>query len=92
MGAKVTFLEPTDAAPAAAHPLPRVTTRAIVTGQDGIRRVWIVDGATAHPARVDIAKEADGIAEIRSGLSGGETVVTDPPPELAEGKKIRPRA
>ena len=89
MGAKVTFL-PSGAAQAAApaHPLPRVTTRAIVTGADGIRRAWVVDKETVHPVRVEVAREDGGMAEIRSGLSGGETVVADPPSDLSEGRRV----
>jgi RND family efflux transporter MFP subunit len=92
MGAKVTFLSPLSpgsSQAAAAHPLPRVTSRAIVTGPDGIRRAWVVEKETVHPVRVDVAREEGGVAEIRAGLSGGEMVVTDPPTEIAEGRRIR---
>jgi HlyD family secretion protein len=96
MGAKVTFLQPvvdasaTGAARAApAHPLPRVTSRAIVVGSDGIRRVFVVDNETVHPVRVDVSREESGVSEIRSGLSGGERVVVDPPADLADGRRIR---
>jgi RND family efflux transporter MFP subunit len=91
MGAKVTFLESAEAAAAPAHPLPRVTVRAIATGADGIRRVFVVEGETVRTVRVEVAGEADGMAEIRSGLAGGESVVTDPPAGLAEGRKVRAR-
>jgi RND family efflux transporter MFP subunit len=92
MGAKVTFLQSGgDAAAAAApaHPLPRVTSRAILAGSDGTRRVFVVDNETVHPVRVDVAREESGISEIRSGLSGGEKVVVDPPADLADGRRIR---
>jgi len=29
------------------------------------------------------------VSEIRSGLSGGERVVVDPPADLADGRRIR---
>jgi RND family efflux transporter MFP subunit len=95
MGAKVTFLQgggdgkgaPAPAAPA--HPLPRVDSRAVALGPDGVRRVFVVDDQTVHPVRVDVAREESGVSEIRSGLSGGERVVVDPPADLADGRKIR---
>ena len=94
MGAKVTFLQSGGDASAAAsaapaHPLPRVNSRAIVLGSDGVRRVFVVDDQTVRPVRVDVAREESGISEIRSGLSGGERVVVDPPADLADGRKIR---
>lgn len=95
MGAKVTFLpaggETGAAAASPAHPLPRVTSRAIVAGSDGVRRVFVIDNEkeTVHPVRVDVAREESGVSEIRSGLSGGERVVVDPPSGLADGRRIR---
>lgn len=91
MSVKVTFLDPSGASAAAApaHPLPRVSSRALVLGPDGIRRAWVVEQDTVRPVRVDVAREASGHSEVRSGLSGGETVVVDPPADLAEGRRIR---
>jgi len=93
MGAKVTFLTAGGGAAAAtaapAHPLARVTSRAIVAGSDGVRRVFVVDNETVHPVRVEVAREESGVSEIRSGLSGGERVVVDPPADLADGRRIR---
>jgi RND family efflux transporter MFP subunit len=94
MGAKVTFLSavgdsPSAATAAPAHPLPRVTSRAIVAGSDGVRRVFVIDNDTVHPVRVEVAREESGVSEIRSGLSGGERVVVDPPADLADGRRIR---
>jgi len=94
MGAKVTFLQSSgtgaeNAAAAPAHPLPRVSSRALVTGPDVARRVFVVEGDVVHPVRVDVGREEGGVSEIRSGLSGGETVVVDPPVELADGRRVR---
>lgn len=89
MSVKVTFLDPSGGNAAAAHPLPRVSTKAVVTAADGSRRVWVLDKDTARPARVDVGREEGGLTEIRSGLSGGETVVVDPPAGLSLGGKVR---
>ena len=100
MGAKVTFIEPSQAAGAAAagpaHPLPRVPSRAIALGGDGIRRVFVVvdggGGESVRAVRIEPARQAEDFTEVRSGLSGGERVVLDPPAGLAEGRKIRVRS
>jgi HlyD family secretion protein len=93
MGAKVTFLQTTGesagAAAAPAHPLPRVSSRAVVATSDGARKVFVVENETVHPVRVDVAREESGVSEIRSGLTGGERVVVDPPAELADGRRVR---
>ena len=97
MGAKVTFLDSTgDAASLAtatpAHPLPRVPARALVAGDGSSRRAWVIDGETVHPVRVETGGETEGFVEVRSGLSGGERVVLDPPSRLEEGTRVRVRA
>ena len=70
MGAKVTFLESAEAAASVAHSLPRVSTRAIATGADGIRRVFVVEGETVRPVRVEVAGEAEGLTFPRSAWPG----------------------
>jgi len=91
MGARVTFLEPSGTPAGPAHPLPRVSTRALARNADGTWRAWVVDQGVVRSARVEISKEAGGEAEIRSGLSGGEALVLDPPAELADGRKVAAR-
>lgn len=54
------------------------------------RHVWVV--AQGRAASRTITKGADGTSkvEITSGLRSGETVILNPPADLAEGQRLRP--
>jgi multidrug efflux pump subunit AcrA (membrane-fusion protein) len=55
--------------------------------------VWVVRNGTVSPVTVDAGPVSGGRREVRSGLSGGEQVVVDPPaghqPGVTDGAGVR---
>lgn len=78
MGARVDFLEP-DTAPAERatpdRPRIRVPATAVRDGGSG-PMVWIVRNGELEPRNVQAGPVSGGFREIRSGLSGGELLLT----------------
>lgn len=64
-----------------------VPVQAVVTGQRG-PYVYVVDGDTAKQRPVSIARTANGIAVVASGLDDGARVVTDGQSRLTPGAKV----
>ena len=89
MGAKVVF-EAGQSAPAAAAPLRVSVPAAAVVRDNGAAKVWVVENATARARVVELGRENGDNIEIRSGVSGGESVVLEPPPGLKDGARVRP--
>jgi len=52
-------------------------------------RVWIVEGGAVRAAAVRTGALGDRAVEIRSGLSGEETVLAAPPRGLKDGERVR---
>jgi len=89
MGAKVVFLRHGDGGAAVAAPRRvMVPAAALVRGQNAVS-VWIVENGRAVSRPVDTGLEHDGKIEVRSGLSGGESVVLRPPAGLRDGARVR---
>jgi multidrug efflux system membrane fusion protein len=66
-----------------------VPSQAVQTGQAG-QFVWVLkDGKTAHMQPVKTGPTVDGITAISSGISNGDTIVTDGQIQLAEGSKVQ---
>jgi hypothetical protein len=89
MAARVEFLE--DAAPARGPaPPPRIFVPSAAVREEGGRSVvWVVrDGKVSRQA-VEAGPVSGGRREIRSGLSGGEQVVTGQTGALEEGKTVK---
>lgn len=91
MSAKVTFLEPARAATSAAPVAPLVVVpRDAVVTRDGETVVFVVDGEGKVQKRPVTARgESQGQLVVRSGLSGGESVVMRPPETLRAGDAVR---
>lgn len=86
MGVKVSFI--TDASPAAAQTtmveVPRTAVR-----RDGERDVvYVAKDGRAERRAVKVASADGDIARLASGVSGGESVITEGPPELKDGDRI----
>jgi RND family efflux transporter MFP subunit len=92
MGAKVVFEEnvSSSAAPAAVAERVLVPKGALVRDANGTR-VWLVENGRAQSKSVEAGLERGDRVEIRSGLSGGESVILDPPAGLKDGAKVRVR-
>jgi multidrug efflux pump subunit AcrA (membrane-fusion protein) len=89
MGAKVVFLRESAAAPVTAAPR-RVTVpaAAVVSAADGAK-VWVVENGRVTAREVEVGPAHGDQVEIRKGLSGGESVVVDPPPGIRNGARVR---
>jgi RND family efflux transporter MFP subunit len=86
MGLRVAFL-PKGAAPAAGPTKIRVPARAVL-GAEGARHVLTVEAGVVRRVPVVVGPAVEGFVEVASGLSGGESVVVDPPADLQEGARV----
>lgn len=89
MGARVEFLETADTDVSADSPTVRIFVPAdAVRSVGGETIVWVVRNDTVSPVAVDAGPVSGGRREVRSGLSGGEQVVVDPPDNLETGARV----
>ena len=87
MGAKVVF----DAHGAAAVAAPRrvfVPAAAIVKSGDAAY-VWVIEDGVLARRPVDVGPARGDRVEVRSGLSGGESLVLQPSADLKAGAKVK---
>ncbi len=87
MGAKVVFSS-RDAVQLAAPRRVLVPSTAVVQQGDGAF-VWVVEEGAVKQVKVDVGPARGEKTEIRSGLSGGESLVLSPPASLSDGTKIK---
>jgi len=64
-----------------------VPTAAVQTSQSG-HYVFVIDNGIAHVRTVEVDRTMGAETALRSGLKGGETVVTDGHLQLTEGAKV----
>jgi RND family efflux transporter MFP subunit len=63
---------------------------AAIQGADADKYVWVLEVTKVRRAAVTTQGEAnEGLIRITSGLSGGEQLVTDPPPHLEPGDEVQ---
>lgn len=87
MGAKVVFTS-RDAVRQAAARRVMVPAAAVVQGAEGAH-VWVVEAGAVRQVKVDVGPQRGEQTEIRSGLSGGESLVLSPPASLSDGTKVK---
>lgn len=89
MSARVTFLsqEP-DLGDADATPTVWIPSSAVRT-ENGDTFVWRVESGVARRVPIEVGGRAEGRTRVKSGLSGGEELVTSPT-ELGDGQAITP--
>jgi RND family efflux transporter MFP subunit len=86
MGARVEFLSPDTAAVDAP---PRIFLPAEAVRTDGAATiVWVVRDGVANRVPIEAGPVSGGRREVRSGLSGGESVIIGPPQGLVDGGKV----
>jgi len=87
MGAKVVF----DAHNAQVQAAPRrvFVPQAAVVSASGRSSVWVVEAGAVRRQAVDVGPTRGDRIEVRQGLSGGETLVLDPPADLKDGIKVK---
>jgi HlyD family secretion protein len=90
MQARVVFVAERDST-LAASPRRVTVPPAAVVEVNGTKSVWIVEEGRARVRVITVGAERDDAVEIRTGLSGGETVIVSPPAGLSEGGRVRVR-
>ena len=88
MGAKVVFLREAESAPVAAPRRVTVPAAAVVTAGDA-SRVWVYENGRVSAREVEVGPARGEQIEIRKGLSGGESVVVEPPAGMQSGARVR---
>ncbi|HEX6938662.1 MAG TPA: efflux RND transporter periplasmic adaptor subunit [Longimicrobiales bacterium] len=90
MGARVVFLEPTEADARTEAGPPRVfVPAAAVRNEAGEDVVYVVADGIARRRVIEAGPVSGGEREVRGGLNGGETLVIDAPAELTDGARVR---
>jgi RND family efflux transporter MFP subunit len=86
MSARVTFLQPAEAA-AAAEPAVLVPAAAVQRNAQGDNFVWVVADGRARERRIETGGDVGDKVRITSGLQGGEAVVVSGSP-TADGQRV----
>lgn len=94
MGAKVEFLPATAGSGGSAGarmppPMRVVVASTAVVHTAAGAQVWLVEKGVARLRVVTLGSERGDKVEIKSGLTGGETVILAPPPTLKDGAKVK---
>jgi multidrug efflux pump subunit AcrA (membrane-fusion protein) len=89
MGVRVSFLEKVPPRQAQRQAGVLAPAAAIVQ-RDGKDTVFVVaDNGTAQARPVTLGRTLGDDREVLSGLSGGDTVVVEPPEKLVDGARVR---
>jgi RND family efflux transporter MFP subunit len=88
MSARITFLEEVDTPAERAVLAPKSAMRS----DDAGTFAWVVRDDRARRTPVTTGRDFGEQVQVRSGLSGEETVVVGTPPELADGQAVQMRA
>ncbi len=90
MGVKVAFraAEGATAAPAVGNV---IVPKSAIQSSDNRDLVWVVREGRVERRAVTVAQTSGDESTIAAGLSGGEKVVINPPPGLADGTRISAR-
>ena len=88
MGVRVSFLE--EAKPAQANVKPGVLVpAAAIVQRDDKDVAFAMNGETVQLRALTLGRSLGDDREVLQGLSGGDTVVLDPPEQLADGSRVR---
>jgi hypothetical protein len=63
--------------------------REAVATAGGATRVFVVAGEVVRERAVVLGEETAGSVAVREGLTGGETLVLRPTPDLKDGDRVR---
>ncbi|MBD8528105.1 efflux RND transporter periplasmic adaptor subunit [Pseudomarimonas arenosa] len=89
MGVRVRFLEPRDdSAPAPTQLSGVLVPTSALLEANGQTRVFVIENGRAALREVQAAATLGGFRNVTAGLSAGQTVVIDPPPELIDGSPV----
>jgi HlyD family secretion protein len=87
MGARVDFLDSASTKGVTAPPRLFVPGEA-VQNEGGATIVWVVRDGAVTKATIEAGPVSGGRREVRSGLSGGESIVINPPSGMANGDRV----
>jgi multidrug efflux pump subunit AcrA (membrane-fusion protein) len=65
----------------------RIPMRCVMT-EGSVSTVWHADGGIARRAPVTLGATTGAEVVVTAGLSGGETLVLDPPADLVDGERL----
>lgn len=92
MGVRVSFLQAVDPeapAPTGAFvPESAIVQAKAGDGEDARPAVFVVEEGRARRVEVALGDQAQAERLVTAGLKGGETVVADPPADLADGTRV----
>jgi multidrug efflux pump subunit AcrA (membrane-fusion protein) len=92
MGVKVSFLREEDTARAAAPPAASVNVaKAAIKSDGGSTIVFVLKDDHVERRAVRAGLETGDQVEVLSGLTAGERIVVDPPPQLKDRDRVRIR-
>ncbi len=91
MSCNVTFLEPPKRTAEKNQPPERIVTipKETLANRDGKSVVFELDNNRVHAVPVVIGADLRGQSIVKSGLTGSETLVSDPPQKLKDGDVVR---
>jgi RND family efflux transporter MFP subunit len=89
MGVRVSFLEPARAEQAATQAPGVLAPAAAIASRDGKDVAFVVAGEKVSQRALRLGRSLGGDREVLDGLAGGDTVVLDPPRDLADGERVR---
>lgn len=87
MGAKVVFVS--RGADRAAAPRRVMAPAAAVVQENGSAHVWVVENEAVRRVTVDAGETRGDKIEVRQGLTGGESLVLQPPATLKDGMRVK---
>jgi multidrug efflux pump subunit AcrA (membrane-fusion protein) len=85
---RVRFLAPASAPDLPAAPETLTLPISALVGDGGRTTVFVVRAGRVALLTVRVGEERDGRREVLGGLSEGDHVVTDPPPDLSDGAEV----
>ena len=88
MGVRVSFLE-TAQPEAPKRPTGVLVPAAAIVSRDDTEVAFVVKGEAVERRQVTTGRTLGDDREVTAGLQGGDTVVIDPPADLADGARVR---
>jgi multidrug efflux pump subunit AcrA (membrane-fusion protein) len=89
MGVRVSFLEPSRPADAPAAPTGVLAPAAAIVSREGKHVAFVVADDTVSRRELRLGRTLGDDREVLEGLGGGDSVVLDPPKDLADGDHVR---
>ncbi|MFP7722993.1 efflux RND transporter periplasmic adaptor subunit [Lysobacter sp. A3-1-A15] len=89
MGVRVSFLEKAASKDEPERPRGVLVPATSIVTRDGSQVAFVVDGDAVQRREVAVGRTLGDDREVTEGLAGGDTLVLDPPADLADGDAIR---